>query len=142
RAFDHLVAILQHRSLKRMGEERKIANREMVYAFPQQIAVIKQNLQEFVHHLFLENVFKETPRMRGVYFTSGTQEGRPIDRVMSRMAEAFGQPQVQLPAPQVEAKSYFLRDMFARVVFKDAAVAMRSPEEVKRQRRSTYLAAA
>lgn len=142
KGFDQLVDILERRSLKRMTEERKIANREMVYAFPQQLGVLKQNMQEFVHHLFQENVFKETPRMRGVYFTSGTQEGRPIDRVMSRMAEAFGQQQVQLPAPQVEAKSYFLRDMFAKVVFKDAEVAMRSPEEVKRQRRSTYLAAA
>jgi type VI secretion system protein ImpL len=104
--------------------------------------VVKQNLQDFVHNLFLENVFKETPRLRGVYFTSGTQEGRPIDRIMSRMAEAFGQPQVQLPAPQVEAKSYFLRDMFANIVFRDADVAMRSPEEVRRQRRNTYLAAA
>lgn len=140
--FDRLVALLEQRSLRRMGEERKIASREMIYAFPQQMAVLRQNLQEFVHHLFLENVFKETPRLRGVYFASGTQEGRPIDRVMSRMAEAFGQPQVLLPEPQVDPKSYFLRDMFAHVVFKDADVAVRSPEELKRQRRSTMLAAA
>ncbi|MEQ8893934.1 MAG: type VI secretion system membrane subunit TssM, partial [Sandaracinaceae bacterium] len=142
KGFDELASVLEHRSLKRMGEERKIPNRELVYGFPQQLGVMKANLQEFVHHLFLENVFKETPLLRGVYFTSGTQEGRPIDRVMSAMAEAFGQPQVQLPAPQVEAKSYFLRDMFAEVVFKDAEVAMRSPEELKRQRTRTVLAAA
>lgn len=141
KGFDQLVVSLERRSLKRMGEERKISSRDLIYAFPQQVGVLKQNLQDFVHNLFLENVFKETPRLRGVYFTSGTQEGRPIDRVMSRMAEAFGQPQVVLPAPQVESKSYFLRDTFANVVFKDAAVAVRSPEEVARQRRRTYLTA-
>ncbi|MFK7991057.1 MAG: ImcF-related family protein, partial [Sandaracinaceae bacterium] len=96
---------------------------------------------EFVHHLFLENVFKETPRFRGVYFTSGTQEGRPIDRVMSAMAEAFGQPQVQLPAPQVESKSYFLRDMFLGIVFRDGDAAMLSPDQLRRRRRRTYLTA-
>jgi type VI secretion system protein ImpL len=141
RGFDQLVSILEVRAPKRMTDERKVADREMIYAFPQQISVLRQNLIEFVHHLFLENVFKETPRFRGFYFTSGTQEGRPIDRVMSRMAEAFGQPQVQLPAPQVESKSYFLRDMFARIVFMDAEVASRSPEEVARQRRNVFLSA-
>jgi type VI secretion system protein ImpL len=139
--FDKLISILEVRSLKRMTEERKVADREMVYAFPQQLSVLRQNMVDFVHHLFLENVFKETPRFRGVYFTSGTQEGRPIDRVMSKMAEAFGQQQVQLPAPQVESKSYFLRDMFAKIVFMDSEVAARSPEEVARQRRNVYLAA-
>jgi len=38
--------------------------------------------------------------MRGCYFTSGTQEGRPIDRIMNSMAEAFGiQPRMQMMAP-------------------------------------------
>ncbi|MGE3634755.1 MAG: type VI secretion system membrane subunit TssM, partial [Sandaracinaceae bacterium] len=140
--FDELLRALSKRAPKRMGDERKVANRELIYGFPQQLEVLKSNLEEFVHQLFLPNVFRETPLMRGVYLTSGTQEGRPIDRVMSRMAEAFGQPLVQLPEPKVESKSYFLRDMFAEVVFKDAEVAARSPEELKRQRLRTMLAAA
>ncbi|MCA9609788.1 MAG: type VI secretion system membrane subunit TssM, partial [Myxococcales bacterium] len=140
--FDKLVGVLEHRSVKRMGEDRKLSNREMIYAFPQQLEVLRQNMAEFTHNLFVENVFKETPLLRGVYFTSGTQEGRPIDRVMSKMAQAFGQPDVQLPAPQVESKSYFLRDMFGEVVFKDAEIAARSPEEIRRQRIRTWAAAA
>ena len=142
KGFEELSVMVGRRAMKRMGEERKIASRELIYGFPQQLDVMKQNLQEFVHQLFLENVFKETPRIRGVYFTSGTQEGRPIDRVMSAMAEAFGQPQVQLPSPQVESKSYFLRDMFMNVLFKDKDAAVRSPEQIRKQRRTTYLTAA
>ncbi len=140
--FDEMMRAVEKRALRRMGEERKIANRELMYGFPQQLEVMRANLAEFVHQLFLENVFKDTPLMRGVYMTSGTQEGRPIDRVMSRMAEAFGQPQVQLPEPRVESKSYFLRDVFSEIVFKDAEVAVRSPDELKRQRTRTILAAA
>ena len=140
--FDTLVSVLEHRSVKRMSEERKVQNREMVYAFPQQLAVLKANMQELVHQLFLENVFKETPYLRGVYFSSGTQEGRPIDRLMYRMAEAFGQQNAPLPQAQVESKSYFLRDVFMEVVFKDGDAASRSPEEIARQRRVAYLTAA
>ncbi len=140
--FDKLLRVLEHRSVKRMGEDRKISNRELIYAFPQQLEVLRTNMAEFTHNLFVENVFKETPLLRGVYFTSGTQEGRPIDRVMSKMAQAFGQPDVQLPAPQVEAKSYFLRDMFSEVVFRDGEIAVRSPEEIRRQRIQTWVAAA
>ena len=48
------------------------------------------------------NTYRDTPVLRGVYFTSGTQEGRPIDRVIGegRMA-AFnmGAPMVA-PAQQ------------------------------------------
>ena len=34
----------------------------------------------------------ETPILRGVYFTSGTQEGRPLNRIMNAMAEALRHP--------------------------------------------------
>ena len=56
---------------------------------------------------------RETSRAEAVYFSSGTQEGRPIDRVMHKMAEAFGiRSEVNLGEPVAEAKSYFLRDVF------------------------------
>ena len=80
--------------------------------------------------------------MRGVYFTSGTQEGRPIDRVMRRMAEAFGiRTEVPLPEATVDAKSYFLRDVFAKVIFQDADLATRSAAEQKRQQRIRWATA-
>ena len=75
----------------------------------------------FVSALFAENVYQDTPIMRGVYFTSGTQEGRPIDRVMNAMAEAFGiRPRAAAGRkPSSRRKSYFLRDVFAKVIFPD-----------------------
>jgi type VI secretion system protein ImpL len=140
--FDHLASALDQRLLKRMGDERRIETREMIYIFPRQLAVLKANMGAFVEQLFEENVFQETPAFRGVYFSSGTQEGRPIDRVMHRMAEAFG-IQSALPFAQVtEPKSYFLRDVFKEVVFQDAGLAVRSQAELRRQRRTRYLVAA
>lgn len=141
--FSELAEGAEQRSLKRMGDERKIETRESIHAFPQQFAALEQNLATFVSKVFEENTFRESPRMRGCYFTSGTQEGRPIDLVMSRMAEAFGiRGELPLGEPVVEQKSYFLRDVFSKVIFLDTDLAVRSEAEQKRERVERYIAAA
>lgn len=140
--FDELGTIVEKRALRRMGEERKLETRELVHSFPQQFATLRKSCGDFVSQLFESSVFGQTPMFRGCYFSSGTQEGRPIDRVMHKMAEAFGiRSEVNLGEPVTEAKSYFLRDVFTNVVFKDGDVASRSEAELARQRRSQYVAA-
>lgn len=140
--FEELGSIVEKRSLRRMGDERKIETRELIHSFPQQFVTLRKNCQEFVRQVFESSPFGENPRFRGVYFSSGTQEGRPIDRVMHKMAEAFGiRSEVNLGEPVSEAKSYFLRDVFLDVVFQDRDVATRSLAEQRRQRRNTFIAA-
>lgn len=140
--FDELAAIVGKRSLKRMGDERKIEARELIHGFPQQLASLRKNCADFVAQVFEGSVLGETPMFRGVYFSSGTQEGRPIDRVMHKMAEAFGiHSEVNLGEPVTEAKSYFLRDVFLNVVFPDRDIAARSEGEQQRQRRNQFVAA-
>jgi type VI secretion system protein ImpL len=134
-AFDELVASVEERSFRRLGEERQLQARERIHAFPQQLESLRGELSAFVGALFTENVYQDTPIMRGAYFTSGTQEGRTIDRVMASMAEAFGvRPQVAAPEPVTEAKSYFLRDVFQKVLFPDQDVAVRSADALRRER--------
>ncbi|NRD51787.1 type VI secretion system membrane subunit TssM [Corallococcus exiguus] len=139
--FDELAEVVEQRSIVRMGEERHPDARERIFRFPQQFEGLRSNLTEFVQALFAENVYADTPVMRGVYFTSGTQEGSPIDRVMNAMADAFGIRRSLQPTSgrsAVEARSYFLRDMFAEVVFPDQNLAMRSTAEDLRQKRLQY----
>lgn len=131
--FDELVSVLEQRAPERMVEARNPETRERVYEFPQQFAAMRDNLTEFVTQISAENVYQATPILRGVYFTSGTQEGRPFDRVMSRMADAFGVRQrVQSDAAATEAKSYFLFDLMSEVVFPDRDVAFRNKKGMRR----------
>ena len=126
---------MQERSLLRMGEERRVEVREKIFEFPQQFAALRPQLADFVTQVFAENPYQETPLLRGVYFTSGTQEGRPIDRVMQKMAEGFGiRPRMAAGAPPTEAKSYFLREVFSRIVFPDGGLAVRSSKSLRRER--------
>jgi type VI secretion system protein ImpL len=122
--FDELVGVVEARSLVRMAAERRPDARPIIYEFPQQLNALRSGLLTFVSLAFAPNVYQETPVLRGVYFTSGTQEGRPIDRVMQKMAEAFGvRAEVAHNSAPGEARSYFLRDVFARVVFPDKTAA-------------------
>jgi type VI secretion system protein ImpL len=133
--FDQLVERLHARAINRVGSERQAEQRQRIYQFPLEFAGLKANLQDFVSTLFQPNNLQETPILRGIYFTSGTQEGRPIDRVIGGMMRAFN-----LPAPpaeehpaSTESKSYFVTDMFRRVVFPDQNIAARSRAEQRRQ---------
>ncbi len=138
--FDELAEVVEQRSTQRLGQERHPETRERIYRFPQQFEGLRENIAAMVQTLFAENVYADTPVMRGVYFTSGTQEGSPIDRVMNAMADAFGIRR-SLPSTTksaVEARSYFLRDVFASVIFPDQDLAVQSTAEDRRQRQLQY----
>lgn len=135
--FQDLASVVERRALRRMSEERSVEGREKIYAFPQYFEPLRDALAMFVGELFAENIYNESPIMRGCYFTSGTQEGRPIDRIMNSMAEAFGvQPRMQMSYnPQhVEAKSYFLGQLFTKVIFPDRYLAGRSAARIRKSK--------
>jgi type VI secretion system protein ImpL len=132
--FDELAEVLERHALVRLGEERRIEARDAIYAFPRQFDSLRQGLVDLTAALFDQNVYQDGPIMRGVYFTSGTQEGSPVDRVMASMAEAFGVRPPVLAAPTSKPKSYFVRDLFQEVVFPDHDIALRSSGVLKRER--------
>jgi type VI secretion system protein ImpL len=132
--FDVLARQLHGRALKRLAFERSREVRERVFQFPLEFSGMKRNLAELVGTIFQVNAFQGTPLLRGFYFTSGTQEGRPLDRVLGKMSHAMGIRPSPAAAPRVvEAKSYFLHDVFMNVVFPDGDIAARTEGERRRQ---------
>jgi len=61
--------------------------------------------------------------LRGVYFSSGTQEGTPIDRLMGSMAESFGLDREATASPGARGKSYFIANLLKKVVFREKNLA-------------------
>lgn len=130
-----LSDVVEARAWKSLREERRLEARQPIYEFPQQFTSLVGSLDELLATLFADNVYVDAPVMRGVYFTSGTQEGRPIDRIMGNLAEAFGvRPQAVVAQPVLKPKSYFVRELFYRVIFPDQDIAMRSSRVLRRQR--------
>ena len=132
--LDELCEVVEQKAAVRLHEERRVEARFSIFEFPQQMATLRQPLTDLVTDLFAENVYQDAPTMRGAYFTSGTQEGRPIDRIMKSMADAFGVPARAAAVAVSKPKSYFLHDLFTEVVFADKDVAIRSTRVMVRQR--------
>ncbi|HVJ90954.1 MAG TPA: type VI secretion system membrane subunit TssM, partial [Labilithrix sp.] len=131
--FDVLLEALHGNALRRLATARGQKTRARIQQFPLEMRAVKQALADFIGALLRKNSFQETPLFRGAYFTSGTQEGLPLDRVMGGMIRAFGlRPSAPPPAPRTEAKSYFLTDVFRRVIFPDRFVAARTRHEARR----------
>lgn len=132
--FSLLTSSLRQRALAQLPAA-DMATRPGVYGFPLQLDDARETLLGFIQRLFAADPYHETPRLRGVYFCSGTQEGQPIDRVIARMGQSLGLPAVAQRPQQDAQKSYFLRDVFTKVMFPDKELAGTSSRGVSRKMR-------
>jgi len=133
RQWTRLVQVSERRSLLHLADTRGVHARRVVYEFPQQLEALCDNVSAFSALTFVDNVYRDAPLLRGVYLTSGTQEGSPIDRIMGAMAAAFGLPPAADTAPaRAESKSYFLADVFRDVMFVDQDLAANNARAERR----------
>ncbi|HME24059.1 MAG TPA: type VI secretion system membrane subunit TssM [Acetobacteraceae bacterium] len=129
-----LVERLNARLFNRLQAERNPDRWARIAIFPGQVASLEPVLMEFLQAAFGGTRDDPAPLLRGVYFTSGTQEGTPIDRLTGTMARALGVDQTRTQTLQpVQGRSYFLERLLKEVVFGEALLVARSPAAVRRQ---------
>ncbi|WP_306392242.1 type VI secretion system membrane subunit TssM [Telluria beijingensis] len=132
--FLELEQQLQAGVMKRLQDERDLQRRALVYRFPQQFGNLGELLEGFLQAVFAPTRFERDAQLRGVYFTSGTQEGSPIDRVMGALANTFGLDRKVLPPNAVSGRSFFLTDLLRELVFKESSLAGSDAAVERRQR--------
>jgi len=131
---------LRERLIDRMEAESDPLKRAVVFAFPQQFAGLKGLLGGY-----LETVFggggslDEKPLLRGVYLTSGTQEGTPIDRVLGTLARTFGVERRMTAPAAAKGKSYFLNRLLKQVVFAEQHLVGSNAQVERRTARLRWL---
>ena len=133
-AFDELLQRLNSRTLTRIQEERDLQRRSQILDFPQQMALLKPSMNGFLQKAFSPNRFEQAFLLRGIYFTSGTQEGTPIDRIMGILAGAFKLDRQSSPMYSGRGKSFFLTRLLKEVVFPEAELAGADPRVERRQK--------
>ncbi|MEW8053652.1 MAG: type VI secretion system membrane subunit TssM [Candidatus Thiodiazotropha sp.] len=121
--FRALEQRIDVRLLDRLEQERDAKRRILIYSFPQQFSALREAAEGFLHEAFNANRFQETPMVRGIYFTSGTQEGTPIDRLLGSMAQEFGLNRQIAPAFSGSGRSYFINRLFKDLIFPEAHLA-------------------
>jgi type VI secretion system protein ImpL len=122
--FDALVARLNARLWGRLEEEPEARRRARIFSFPQQVAALKDVLNQYVTDVFSVTRMDRRLLLRGVYFTSGTQEGTPIDRLLGAMGRSLAfAPGAVTAAAVGRGKAYFVERLFRDVVFPESGLA-------------------
>jgi type VI secretion system protein ImpL len=123
-----IVERLDQRLFERLQAEQSPDRRGLIAGFPTQIATLTEPLQAFLNEAFAGSRLDPAPFLRGVYFTSGTQEGTPIDRLTGAMMRSFGLDQRRAAAlkPQ-QGRSYFLGRLISNVILGEAMLVSEPP---------------
>ncbi|HEX9859552.1 MAG TPA: type VI secretion system membrane subunit TssM, partial [Paracoccaceae bacterium] len=127
-----LLSTLESRLAARLAEDAPLPWRAEVFRFPAQMEKVEAPLKILIDTVFGESRYEESPWLRGFYFTSATQEGSPIDRLIGEMSQAFGLRAEPPPHRAYgETRSYFLRNLITDVIFPEAGLGLfdRAAEE-------------
>ncbi|MFC3550059.1 type VI secretion system membrane subunit TssM [Lysobacter cavernae] len=143
RGFADEYALLQDRLnarlLERMHLERDRSRRAAILSFPQQFAALGESARQFVEGVFAGTAYGTPPLLRGVYLTSGTQEGTPIDRMMGAVARSFGLAETSVQPSGAQRRTFFVERLLKQVLLRESGLAGREPAQ---ERRHAWLQAA
>ncbi|WP_116087304.1 type VI secretion system membrane subunit TssM [Tropicimonas sp. IMCC34011] len=135
--YDALVGRLSEEVTDRLQEEPDGVNRIAIFGFPGQVAMLRDRLSSFMTGIFGHTRYKVNANLRGFYFTSGTQEGTPIDQVLGAMDRSFGGA-AAAAGMGGRGKSFFLHDLLRRVIFSEAGWVSTDRRAVMRARVLRY----
>lgn len=142
-AFDYEFNLLQKRLEAGLPEtmiaEQNLSQRASSYLFPQEFAALREILKSYLGIVFSSSTFETHFVPRGIYFTSGTQEGMPFDRIineLNRYLRITPENESALPVTHFDVddedqnafgasqgKSFFLTGVMKDVVFKEEGLA-------------------
>ncbi len=118
--YDKLVNRMFDRVLGRVQQERDILRRTKIQLFPQELASLKSSIEDFLRQTFSSSRYHDKPYLRGVYFSSGTQDGTPIDRMMTSISKNYGMNPAIAQAAPGQGKSYFIGRLFKELIFSES----------------------
>ncbi|MER8572068.1 type VI secretion system membrane subunit TssM [Mesorhizobium sp. M1409] len=116
--FEALARRLVEEMPDRLQEEADPVARISVFGFPAQFGALKGRISNFIASLFDPTRSQVNVSLRGLYFSSGTQEGTPIDQVLGAIGRSFGgNARAHLSGT---GKSFFLHDLLTGVIFAES----------------------
>ncbi|CAM3811321.1 type VI secretion system membrane subunit TssM [Rheinheimera salexigens] len=121
--FHNMINRLTQRLFSRLQNEHDQDNRAAIYEFPRQLRLLQSAADDFLKEIFAPNPFEKSTLLRGVYIASATQEGVPIDRVMSQLGNNFGLAEPPMRRQTGEGESYFIKRFFEEIVIPERELA-------------------
>lgn len=132
--YELLIDQLNSRVFDYLNKESDIQHRSLIYSFPQQMLALKTVLNDFLTEMFRPNRYEDRSFLRGVYFTSATQEGEPVDLLAGSIAKTYGVGRQALPTTPYEKHGYFLERFFFDLIFGEGNLAGESKQVLRKQK--------
>lgn len=132
--FDKIIARLNDLVTDRLQEEPAPPTRVSLYGFPAQMAKLRKPVFNFLNKIFEPTRYHANATLRGFYFTSGTQEGTPIDQLIGALSKTFGAQGVEGAGYSGKGRSYFLTDLIGKVIIGEASWVSTDRAALRRQR--------
>lgn len=95
--FDALATRLAEEMPDRLQAETDPVDRITMFGFPRQFDALRPLVLDFLSRVFDPSRKQAAAKLRGYYFSSGTQEGTPIDQVLGAIGRSFGGVKPHLP---------------------------------------------
>ncbi|WP_417506579.1 type VI secretion system membrane subunit TssM [Marinomonas gallaica] len=127
---------IQSRESSRLQAESDVNRRELIYVFPRTLGLLQAPIATFLGEIFKPTRYETQPLLRGVYFTSGTQDGTTLDRVISSLGANFGLKGDTSSHRAGKGKAYFLHNLMTKVIFKESGLA---GVNIKQERRMLWM---
>ena len=121
--FDALQERLNAGVNQRLRDERDARRRAMLFGFPQQFAALRTRLVSLANEAFGATQRDSRLFLRGVYFTSGTQEGTPVDRLLGSLGRSLGLATDVRALAGEAGRAYFIEQLLRDVVLQEAGIA-------------------
>ena len=140
--FDFLARRLNDLLSIRLQSENDAERAAAIAGFPAQFVLLRGLIHQFVGDVFRTTNYEESSFLRGIYFTSGTQEGTPIDRLVNTMVQNAGITSRSLSGIGEQGKSFFIHDLMEKQVFGEAHIArtdLKFEEKLRWLRRGGYV---
>ena len=107
----------------KLENEASQARRDQIYGFPMQFAAIQSKLNTFTNQFSSESRLQDSIFLRGLYFTSATQDGSALDQVISTVSQRFGFSGGGSKQNTGTGKSFFINRLLTEVIFEEAGLA-------------------
>ena len=133
-ATSTLARELENRLVPLLESEERLGARAEIFRFPAQVESLSEPIQLLIETIFGESRYEDSAWLRGIYLTSATQEGAPIDRLTAALSSSFGLPQRRsAPAQRIDRRSFFLKNLLTEVIFKEAGLGTFDPAALRRR---------
>jgi DNA polymerase III delta prime subunit len=136
--FSEIFGRVHKLRLKHLHAEDDASAIDKLFVFPEELAALREPLALYLSTVFGGSRFEEPLMLRGFYFTSGIQQGRPFALACKELLRVrTGDPEGVLEnLEQVFSKSraFFIRDFYEKKAFPEQGLVKKTREAVRKEK--------